>query len=166
MAELPGSDVAGRPESHAAGPLAQDPPPRGHRAPSSTVIEDGFSGWGWFAGGLLGLVGLFQILTGIVALAGTDYYTLPSRNLLVDADYAVWGWVHLIFGILALVIGGGLVFGSTIARVAGVVLVGLSAVVNLAFLPAAPVAATLIIAIDVFVIYAITVHGGEPKLAS
>jgi hypothetical protein len=37
--------------------------------------------------------------------------------------------------------------------------------VNLAFLPAAPVAATLIIALDVFLIFAITVHGGEPKQA-
>jgi hypothetical protein len=166
MAELPGSDVAGRPESHAADSDTQVAPRRDHRrAPSSTVIEDGFSGWGWFAGGLLGLVGLFQILTGTVALAGTGYYTVPSRNLVIDADYVTWGWVHLVIGVLALLTGGGLVFGSMVARVAGVILVGVSAVVNLAFLPAAPVAATLIIALDVFVIYAITVHGGEPKMA-
>jgi hypothetical protein len=166
MAELPGSDVAGRPESHAAGSLTQDPPPRTHhRAPSSTVVEDGFSGWGWFAGGLLGLVGLFQILIGIVALAGTGYYTVPARNLVLDAGYTTWGWVHLILGVVALVTGGGLVFGKMAARVVGVVLAGVSAVVNLGFLPAAPVAASLIIALDVFVIYAITVHGGEPQRA-
>ena len=47
----------------------------------------------------------------------------------------------------------------------GVVLAGLSAVVNLVFIPAAPITATLIIALDVFLIYAITVHGGEPKQA-
>ena len=61
------------------------------------------------------------------------------------------------------VTGGGLVFGSTVARLAGVLLAGLSALVNLAFLPAAPFAAAMIIALDVFLIYAITVHGGEPK---
>jgi hypothetical protein len=51
------------------------------------------------------------------------------------------------------------------ARVVGVALAGISAVVNLAFIEAAPFMATLIIGLDVFVIYAITVHGGEPTRA-
>jgi hypothetical protein len=83
----------------------------------------------------------------------------------IDAGYTTWGWVHLILGLVLLVTGGGLAFGNTVARVAGVALAGLSAVVNLAFIPAAPFAATLIIGLDVFLIYAITVHGGEPKQA-
>src|SRR5436309_13960838 len=36
-----------------------------------------------------------------------------------------------------------------------------SAVVNLLFIPASPFVATLIIALDVFLIYAITVHGDD-----
>jgi hypothetical protein len=127
--------------------------------------EEGVSGWAWFTGGLMGLVGLFQIITGIVALAGSGYYTVPTRNLVVDASYSTWGWVHLVLGIVALVTGGGLAFGNTVARVVGVVLAALSAVVNLAFIPASPFAATLIISLDVFLIYAITVHGGEPQQA-
>jgi hypothetical protein len=38
---------------------------------------------------------------------------------------------------------------------------GLSAVVNLGFLAAAPVWSTLVIALDVVVIHALTVHGRE-----
>jgi len=125
------------------------------------VVEDGFSGWNWFAGGLLTLVGLFQVMTGTVALAGTDYYVVPARNLVLDASYATWGLVHLLIGIVALVAGGGIALGSAAARVAGVGLAVLSALVNLAFMAASPFAAALIIALDVFVIYAITVHGGE-----
>jgi len=131
----------------------------------SMYTEEGFSGWAWFTGGLIGLVGLFQIMTGIVALAGTGYYTVPARNLLVDASYSTWGWVHLLLGLVMVVTGGGLAFGSSIARVVGVALAALSAVVNLGFVPAAPFAATLIIGLDVFLIYAITIHGGEPKQA-
>ena len=162
MADLHRSDVSGRPvtDAGAAGPTTQAPPRR-EGGGYSTVVEDGFSGWNWFAGGLLGLVGLFQIMTGTVALAGADYYTVPARSLVLDASYASWGWAHLIIGIAALVAGGGIVFGSMIARVVGIVLAVLSAVVNLAFLPASPFGATLIIAVDVFVIYAITVHGGD-----
>ena len=131
----------------------------------SMYAEEGVSGWAWFTGGLMGLVGLFQVMTGIVALAGSGYYTVPSRDLIFDASYSTWGWVHLVLGLAALVVGGGIAFGNTVARVAGIALLGLSALVNLLFLPAAPFASTLIIALDVFLIYAITVHGGESRQA-
>ena len=166
MVELPRSDVPARTsgQPRASGPSTMTPPDReAPRSGYSTWVEDGFSGWAWFTGGLMVLVGLFQVITGIVALAGSGYYTVPARNLVVDASYSTWGWVHLILGLVLLVTGGGVVFGSTVARVVGVALAGLSAVVNLAFIPASPFAATLIIGLDVFLIYAITVHGGEPK---
>jgi hypothetical protein len=124
-------------------------------------VEEDFSPWAWFAGGLLGLVGLFQIIAGTVALAGSGFYTVPARNLVFDVDYTAWGWAHLLLGIVALVAGAGIVLSdSAAARVVGVALAGLSAVVNLAFLPASPFAAALIIGVDVLVIYAITVHVG------
>ncbi len=129
----------------------------------STWDEDGFSGWAWFAGGLMVLVGLFQVMAGIAALASEGYYTVPARDLLIDADYSTWGWVHLVLGLVMLVTGGGLAFGNTAARAVGVALAGLSALVNLVFVTASPFAATLIIALDVFLVYAITVHGGEPR---
>ena len=47
------------------------------------------------------------------------------------------------------------------ARLAGIVVVGLSAVVNLGFLAAAPVWTTLVIALDLVTILALTVHGRE-----
>jgi len=130
-----------------------------------TYAEDDFSGWAWFTGGLMGLVGIFQVIFGITALAHAATYTVPSSDLVVDASYATWGWVHLIVGVVFLATGGGLAFGQPWARVAGIVLAALSAVINFTFLPAAPVAVTLIVAIDVFLIYAISVHGGEARRA-
>jgi hypothetical protein len=49
------------------------------------------------------------------------------------------------------------------ARIAGVVVAALSAIVNLLFLAAYPVRSTIVIAVDVIVIYAIVVHGRELK---
>jgi len=46
---------------------------------------------------------------------------------------------------------------------AGVVIAFLSALVNLAFISAFPVWSVILIALDVIVIYAITVHGRELK---
>jgi len=166
VADVQSSEVSGRSSGQAPDPGAvSQAEPRRQNAGYSTMVEDGFSGWGWFTGGLMGLIGLFQIITGIVALAGPGYYTTPPRTLVVDASYTTWGWVHLILGLVMLVTGGGLAFGNTIARVVGVALAVISAVVNLAFIPAAPFAAVLIIAFDVFLVYAITVHGGEPRTA-
>jgi hypothetical protein len=168
MVELPRSDVPGRTPGQPRAPGLSTQTPPGRDAPGSGYSmygEEGVSGWAWFTGGLMGLVGLFQIMAGIVALAGTGYYTVPARSLVVDAGYSTWGWVHLILGIAALVTGGGLAFGNMVARVVGVALAMLSALVNLIFIPASPFASTLIIALDVFLIYAITVYGGEPKRA-
>jgi hypothetical protein len=154
MVELPHRDV---PTTQAV--QARDD----RRAGYSVWAEEGISPWAGFTGGLMVLVGVFQIIAGIVALAGTGYYTVPSRELVVDAGYTTWGWVHLILGIVLIATGAGLAFGNTVARVAGVAVAGLSAIVNLLWIPAAPVAATLVIALDVWLIFAITVHGGEPK---
>jgi hypothetical protein len=165
MAELQHSDVPGRPpgQPRAQGPRTQVP--SGRKGAAHSAVDEDFSPWAWFAGGLMVLVGLFQVLTGTVALAGSGYYTVPTRNLVVQVDYTTWGWVHLVLGIVALVVGGGLVLGNAAARVAGIALAGISAVVNLAFLPASPFASALIIGLDVLVIYAITVQVGGPERA-
>jgi hypothetical protein len=168
MVELPRSDVPDRTASEPPAPnlTTQTPPSRDDPgAGYSMWVEEGVSGWAVFTGALMVLVGIFQVITGIAALAGGGYYTLPARNLLLSGSYTTWGWVHLIIGVVALVAGGGLFLGNMAARVVGIGLAGLSAVANLLFIPAAPFAATLIIGVDVFLIYAITVHGGEPKQA-
>jgi len=168
MVELPRSGAPGpMPDKPGASGLTTQARPGAEDPGSgySMYVEEGVSGWAWFTGGLMVLVGIFQFIAGIVALAGTGYYVVPARNLVLDASYSTWGWVHLIVGIVAIATGGGLAFGITVARVVGVALAAVSAIVNFGFIPAAPFAATLIIAMDVFLIYAITVHGGEPKQA-
>jgi hypothetical protein len=47
------------------------------------------------------------------------------------------------------------------ARVLGIVIAVVSALVNIAFLSAYPLWSTIIIALDVLVIYALAVHGRE-----
>jgi uncharacterized membrane protein (DUF106 family) len=68
-------------------------------------------------------------------------------------------------GVLAFVIGVCVLAGRRWARIAAAVLAGLSAVVHLAFIPALPFWAIIVIAIDVIVIYAITAHGDEMSRA-
>jgi hypothetical protein len=120
-------------------------------------------GWVLFAGTMLILVGSFQVIAGLVALFDDGYYAVTPNHLVVHASYTTWGWTHLILGALAVIAGFGVMVGQTWARIYAIVLAFIGAIVSLGFLSASPVWATIIIAIDVLVIWALSVHGREVR---
>jgi len=115
----------------------------------------GWAGWVVFAGIMLILLGAFQAIEGLVAVFDQGYYLVGPEGLVVNIDYTAWGWVHLILGIVAVAAGIGLIMGNSAARIVGVGLAVLSAILNLAFLAAYPVWSIIIIALDIVIIYAI-----------
>lgn len=123
-------------------------------------------GWILFAGVMLILAGIFQAMAGLVALFDDNYYVVASKHLVVRLDYTGWGWVHLGLGVLAVVAGYGVMSGKLWARIFGIVLAAVSAAVNLAFLAADPVWAVVMLTVDVIVIFALAVHGGEAAAAA
>lgn len=123
--------------------------------------SDAWMGWVFFAASMLTLTGLFQVVEGLTALFNSGYYVVGEEALLVNVDYTAWGWTHLILGVLAMGAALGLVAGQAWARVVGIVLAAVSAVVSLAFLSAYPVWAVMVIALDVLVIYGIAAYGKE-----
>ena len=130
---------------------------------SDKPAQTGWVGWVAFAAIMMILLGVFQAIQGLVAIFNDKYYVVGPNGLLVTVDYTVWGWVHLVLGIVLVLTGIGVMAGNTVARVAGIVLAGLSAVVNLAFLAAYPLWGMIVITIDVIVIYALVVHGREMR---
>jgi hypothetical protein len=125
-----------------------------------------WTGWVVFASFMMIMVGSFQAIEGLVALFDDGWYHVTRNGLLVEADYTVWGWTHLLLGALLIVAGVGVLAGNTVARAVAVVLAAISALVNLAFIEAYPIWAVLIITIDVLVIYALVVHGRELRSSS
>jgi hypothetical protein len=130
---------------------------------SYTEEVSGWAGWVVFAGVMMVLLGFFHIVQGLVAIFDRGYYLVGPEGLVVNVDYTTWGWVHVIVGIVALLAGFGVVIGNMAARVVGVGLAMLSAILNLVFIAAYPVWSTIVIAVDVIIIYAIIVHGRELK---
>jgi hypothetical protein len=123
----------------------------------------GWAGWVVFGGVMLILMGAVQITQGLVALFDDGFYAVSSAGLVVDVDYNTWGWIHVVIGLVGILVGIGLLAGNLAARMAGVVIAFLSALVNLAFVTAYPVWSVMVIVLDVIVIYAIIVHGRELK---
>ena len=131
------------------------------RAGAAAPAPTGWVGWIFFAGVIMILAGTFQAIAGLVAIFNETYYLVPSADLVVSVHYTGWGWAHLIAGVLVIAAGFGIMTGQTWARIVGVILVGLSAILNIAFLAAYPLWSLIVIALDVVVIYALAVHGRE-----
>lgn len=94
----------------------------------------------------------------------TDNIGLRVRRTggLLQFDAKSWGWIHLLLGLLVLFAGFAVLAGQTWGRVVGITLAVLSALANFAFLPYYPFWAMTTIALDIFVIWALAVHGREP----
>jgi hypothetical protein len=118
----------------------------------------GWVGWVVFAAVIAITMGAYEAIIGLVAIFKDKYFLVPSSGLVVSVDYTVWGWVHLLLGIAAVAAGIGLLQGRGWGRVVVIGLAALSALVNLGFLSAYPIWSTIVIAFDVIVIYALTVH--------
>jgi len=127
----------------------------------STVKVTGWVGWARFAGVILLVSGLFSVIQGIVALVGPDAYFAVSEGSLFVFDAQGWGWWNIVIGILLLLTAGALLAGQTWARVVAIILAILSSIVQLLLIPAQPWWSFIIIAIDVLIIFALTVHGKE-----
>jgi hypothetical protein len=125
------------------------------QAPARDGLWSGVIG---FASIMLLLLGGFHGLGGIVALLTETHYEVPSSQLVVSVSYDVYGWIHLALGVALCFLGVALIARQPWTRVAVVVLAVLSALTNLAFLAAAPAWYSLMILLDVVVIYAVTVH--------
>jgi hypothetical protein len=113
-----------------------------------------------FAAVMMMMAGVFQALAGLVAIFENEFY-VATRNYLFQLDATTWGWIHLIGGVIVALAGFSLLSGATWARAVGITLAVLSAIANFLFIPYYPFWSLLIIALDVFVIWALAVHGGK-----
>jgi hypothetical protein len=137
--------------------------PRQQRFGEDDRGSSAWQGWVAFGGIIMILIGSFQVIEGFVALFKKDYFLVTKNNLLVATNFTAWGWTHIILGALVLIVGLGVLAGQLWARIVGIGLVMINAIVNLAFISAYPVWSTIIIAMDVIVIYALAVHGREMR---
>jgi hypothetical protein len=135
--------------------------PRQEKRYSDEPASSGWTGWVAFGGIMMILIGAFGAIEGLVGIFKDQYFLVAKNGLLVTANYTAWGWTHLILGLIVVLAGLGVLAGQLWARIVAIGLAMINAIVNLAFLSAYPVWSTIIIAMDVIVIYPLAVHGRE-----
>ena len=122
----------------------------------------GWVGWSVFAAVILIMVGVFNIIAGLIAIFD-DKWLAGSGGALFVWDSTAWGWITLIVGIIVLFAAFAILKGQVWGRTIGVIVALLNAANQLSTIRAYPVWSLIVILLDVFVIYALTVHGGELK---
>lgn len=127
---------------------------------NKTNEVSGWVGWIFFAGFVMILQGFFNAIVGLTALFNSDWLVVTDSQLLV-LDLTTWGWTYLILGLVILVAGFQVMQGATWARGVGVVAAMFSAIAAIASMELHPWWSLIIIVVDVLIIYALTVHGGE-----
>ena len=130
---------------------------------SDTTVT-GWTGWGVFASVLLLIAGLFDLIFGLAAVIGPNTTVVVAETGLFAVDVAAWGWWHIIAGIALIVLSFFLYRGATWARVIAIIIVIINAVGQLTLLSVQPWWSLIILAVDVLIIYALTVHGRELKV--
>ncbi|GCD19126.1 hypothetical protein ACFO3K_12320 [Cellulomonas algicola] len=125
----------------------------------------GWVGWVWFGAFCLLTVGLFNVVSGLIAVFSEDKVLAWSGQGVTIVDVSTWGWVHLILGAAMVALGLVLFTGAAWARWTASVLVVLNLVAQFVSLPITPWWSLAVIVLDVVVLWALIVHGEEVERA-
>jgi hypothetical protein len=146
----PGTRVSGR----MMGPQASIGPP------------DDRTGEGWllFAGIILAIVGVLNVVYGIAAISDSSFFVGDTEYILSGLN--TWGWVSVILGALQLLASFSVIRGGQFGRWFGIVAASLHAIAALLSIPAYPFWSLAVFAIDLMIIYGLTVYGGRRQAAA
>jgi hypothetical protein len=99
--------------------------------------EDRVTGWWIFAGIMLTIAGVLNIVWGIIAISESHFFTTTGATY-VFSDLKTWGWITLGLGVIALLAGFSLFAGGEFGRWFGIfaaAFVGIDALLDIRVLP-------------------------------
>jgi hypothetical protein len=121
-------------------------------------MTKGYSGWVVFAGVMLFIVGVLNVIYGIGAIADSSFFVQDQRYILGSLN--TWGWITLILGLLQLFAAYSLWSGGLYGRVVAILAAGLSAIGALLSIPAYPLWSLAVFALDIIIIHQVAKYGG------
>ncbi len=113
--------------------------------------ESRVTGWWVFAGILLGIAGVLNIIWGIGAISDAKFFIADQKYII--SSLHTWGWATLILGILELVAAFSLFSGGGFGRWVGIFAASLSAIAALLSIPAYPFWSLCIFALAIIIVY-------------
>jgi hypothetical protein len=141
------------------------PVPREERSGLDYSAYDDEAGYGLvtFAGVMLLIVGILNTLYGIAAIDSAHVFVAGARYIFGDLN--MWGWFVLAFGVLQLFAAFAIWCGTPWGRWFGVGCASANMILQILWIPAYPVLALTLLAIDITVIYGLLSYGGRRRAA-
>ena len=120
------------------------------------------AGWVLFAGIMVALVGVLNIIYGIAAVGDSRFFVNDATYILSGLN--TWGWIILILGAIQLVAAYSIWKGGQTGRWFGIAVAMFNAVAALMSISAYPFWSLAVFTLDILVIYGLTAYGGDPDL--
>ena len=122
------------------------------------------AGWIRFAGVMMLVMGSLDFFQGLIAIIRDKYYLLTPSQIIVF-DFTTWGWVMLVWGLIVMFAGFGLLAASSWARWLTIVIASLNFIVQLGFVGSYQYTlwALTVIGLNIVVLYALIVRWGDVR---
>jgi hypothetical protein len=125
--------------------------------PYSGYAEIRGDGWLTFAGVMLSIVGVMNVIGGIAAIDDANVYIGNAQY--VFGDLETWGWILLCTGIVQFLAALGIWARNQLARWLGVGFASINMIAQLLMIAAFPLWSLAIYAVDILIIYGLVVYG-------
>ena len=125
--------------------------------------EDRGLGWVVFAGIMLSIVGILNIVYGIAAIDKSAFFTANAKYVITDLN--TLGWFVLIVGGVQFLAAFGIWAGSEWGRWVGIISAGVNAIIQMFFISGQPLLSVSLFAVDILVIYGLVAYGGHKSRA-
>jgi len=130
------------------------------------TTKGSMAGWIGFAGILMLIIGMIDFFQGLIAVFTDDYYVVTASGFLA-VNLTTWGWILMIWGVLLVFAGLGLLGGQGWARWFTILVVAVNFFTQLGFLGNSqyPLWALTALTLNVVVLYALTARWNESEMA-
>jgi hypothetical protein len=121
------------------------------------------NGWALFAGTMLGITSILNVVYGIGAINNANFYVDDARYVISGLN--AWGWILLVGGIIQFCAAVSIFGGTSWGRWFGVASASLNSIGQLLFIPSAPFLSLAIFAVDIAIIYGLVACWDRPARA-
>ena len=142
-------------------PAQARPSVRQYRTTEPTAYGQDGTGWMLFAVVMLSLIAAMNLIDGVAAVSSSKFYVANAQ--FVFSDLNTWGWILIVIAAIQGLVAVGILVEWRGFRWAGVAIVGLNAIAQLLFMPAYPLWAISLFALDILVIYALVAYGAVER---
>ena len=131
-----------------------------------SIVDDRGAGWITFAGIILIFEGVMRFFDSIWAFRYNGQLPAALQDATFSDNLTTYGWIYLLVGIILVLAGIGVLYGSQFSRWIGIIAAAIGALSAVAWLPYYPVWSLIYVFIAVMVIYALSVYGGRDEVVA